>query len=208
MSIKRLSGNGIYGAKSIKLWDQYTTLNDFQSIATVVVPSGGTSTVNFSNIPQTYTHLQIRAVTRDDVVDTGLSSMSLTFSGVITGNQYVRHGVQGYTGDTSAASKYGYYVAAQNTLDVGANTDSQEAAGKFTVNIIDILDYTSITKNKVVKSFFGYDNGVNTYSNVSINSGLFLSTTTAVTSIQFTVNPTGNFVQNSQFSLYGIKVAS
>ena len=36
--------------------------NDFESIATVSVGSGGAANVEFTSIPATFTHLQIRAI--------------------------------------------------------------------------------------------------------------------------------------------------
>ena len=69
MSIKRFNGAGVYGAKSNKVWDQSTYLNDFQSIATVIVPSGGQSTITFTNIPQTYAHLELRISARMNRAD-------------------------------------------------------------------------------------------------------------------------------------------
>ena len=43
---------------------QYSTpvLNSYESIATVTVGAGGTSTITFSSIPTGYTHLQIRGI--------------------------------------------------------------------------------------------------------------------------------------------------
>ena len=61
MAIRRFSGSSLTaGSKSSKLWDQETTLGTFESIATATVDSGGASTITFSSIPATYTHLQLR----------------------------------------------------------------------------------------------------------------------------------------------------
>ena len=38
---------------------------NYESIATVTVGSGGTSTISFTSIPQTYTHLQLRYIARN-----------------------------------------------------------------------------------------------------------------------------------------------
>ena len=39
-------------------------VGDYESIATTTVGAGGTSTVTFSSIPSTYSHLQVRVIAR------------------------------------------------------------------------------------------------------------------------------------------------
>jgi len=41
-------------------------VGDFESIATVTVGAGGSSEINFTSIPSTYQHLQIRILSRDN----------------------------------------------------------------------------------------------------------------------------------------------
>jgi hypothetical protein len=43
--------------------------NSYESIATVTVGSGGASEVEFTSIPSTYTHLQIRALARNTTAE-------------------------------------------------------------------------------------------------------------------------------------------
>ena len=82
MAIRRLSSSSLTtGSKSSKLWDQETTLGTFESIAVATVDSGGASSVTFSNIPATYTHLQVRAVGRTDRPTYNVGSYSVTFTG-------------------------------------------------------------------------------------------------------------------------------
>ena len=54
MAIRRFSTSNLSGTKSSKIWDQETTPGYFESIATVIVPSAGASSITFSNIPSTY----------------------------------------------------------------------------------------------------------------------------------------------------------
>ena len=69
------------------------------------------------------------------------------------------------------------------------------------VSIIDIHDYASSTKNKVIRTVSGNDQ--NGAGNIYLTSGLWLSTA-AVTSI--TLFTTANYL-NTTFALYGVKGA-
>ena len=68
MSVRKFSTASILSPsfKNSKLWDGTTTPGYFESIATIIVPSAGAANVTFSNIPNTYTNLQIRILTKTD----------------------------------------------------------------------------------------------------------------------------------------------
>jgi hypothetical protein len=165
--------------------------NSYESIATVSVGSGGQPTIEFTSIPSTYKHLQIRA--------TGLYSASNPY-GILrfnndSGNNYWWHQLQG-NGSATNASAYGslssyiYFPA--------------DAVGSSipTVQVADILDYTSTSKNKTIRVLEGYDaNGSGT---LRLSSGLWSATPAAITNIKITLS-VGNFNEFSSFALYGIK---
>ena len=71
----------------------------------------------------------------------------------------------------------------------------------FSAGVIDILDYASTNKYKTIRTLTGQDrNGAGTgglYSNLWMNSN-------AISSVTFSPD-SGNWVQYTQFSLYGIK---
>ena len=50
MAIRRFSTSNLTGGKSSKLWDQETFPGYFESIATVVVGSAGSATIDFTNM--------------------------------------------------------------------------------------------------------------------------------------------------------------
>jgi hypothetical protein len=73
--------------------------------------------------------------------------------------------------------------------------------------IMDILDYANTNKYKTTRGIIGFDtNGtVAGYGGrVGLISGNWRSTS-AITSITFTVDNAANYSANSKFSLYGIK---
>ena len=201
MSIKRFKGAGIYGSKSNKAWDQTTTLNDFQSIATVIVPSGGQSSVTFSNIPQNFTHLQIRINAQIIRATYGTSNLSLRLNGD-TGNNYAVHDVygngSGVAADNGASQSQ---ILWQDSYGTSATTNI------FGAGIIDILDYANTNKYKTVRSLSGVDlNGTNYSAQgyVTFGSGLWMNTS-ALTSLTFGYGNGTGFSQYSSFALYGIK---
>ena len=81
-------------------------------------------------------------------------------------------------------------------------------SSNFASGIADILDYSNTTKNKTTRTFSGYDtNGGPSngdFGIVMLGSG-FYNTTAAVTSLG--IYSLTNFVENSSFSLYGIRGA-
>lgn len=172
----------------------------YESIATTTVGSGGTSTITFSSIPSTYKHLQIRYIARDVSSTNDGNSAVLRFNSD-SGTNYVRHYMLG----DGASVPVG---AVQNLtgIDGGLIQGGGGAASCFSAGVIDILDYTSTSKYKTVRSLSG--NNTNTTSAVNyveFESGLWLNTN-AIDSIAITCNG-GNLAQYTQFALYGIKGA-
>lgn len=166
----------------------------FESIATVTVGSGGSTSVSFSSIPSTYAHLQLRYITADTVSD----DFSLYMGFNSNGSTDMRwHRLLG-DGSTVSANQYGPQEAIIGTFRANAATNQA-----FGAAVVDILDYASANKNRVTRSLFGGDkNGVGYAGFVS---GAWFSTT-AISSIQITTNGT-KIQQNSHFALYGIKSA-
>jgi len=167
--------------------------NSYESIATVTVGSGGSSSVTFSSIPSTYTHLQIRAISKDSRIFAN-TAFSMRFNSD-TGSNYSNHGI---TGDGTSASAYG----GANETEIGlGNSSGGTNANIFGVQIVDILDYTNTNKYTTVRTLGGHD------QNGSGILGLFSGNwrnTAAVTSI--TIIPlAANIKEYSQFALYGIK---
>jgi hypothetical protein len=166
----------------------------YDSIATTTVGSGGTASVTFSSIPQTYTHLQIRTINRD--TGTGGSAFQVRFNGD-TGSNYRTHGLVGYGSGTPSS----FTTVAQNRIFLYGAVDSGAAANVFSANVVDILDYTNTNKNTVVRSLAGWDS--NSSGESAFGSGMWMNTSavTSVTVYMFSAN----FAEYSSIALYGIK---
>lgn len=189
MSIKSLK-SGSY-SNSVMSGNAIILPGDFESIATYTVGSGGQATIEFTSIPQTFTHLQLRCSSKTSGASAD-SYIRLGYSGTNYATSY-RHLLYGDGSSASgiAASGEGYIIS----------TAGSGGTSIFSADIIDILDYTNTNKNKTIKNLGGRD--LNGSGAVQLASALW-NYTNAVTSIE--LKPfSGSFVQYSHFALYGIR---
>jgi len=196
MGVRRLSTASIStGVKSSKFWDQSSVIitNSYESIQTVTVGAGGSSSISFTSIPSTYKHLQIRAFCKSTTTGSNVTSIYGQFNSDTSSN-YARHFING---SGSAAGANG--SASQTSMFFG--TGIETTPNVFAANIIDILDYANTNKYKTTRSSSGVD--ANGSGFVQFMSGLWINTA-AITSITILPNA-DNFAQYSHFALYGIK---
>ena len=177
------------------LASRFTPQGDFESIATVTVGSGGAANVEFTSIPGTYQHLQIRAIGRNTTAATGLDGVFAQFNSD-TGSNYARHNLIG-NGTSASASA----TTSTTVMVFGQIPKNNETADRFGVFVCDILDYANTNKYTTTRSLLGTD--LNGSGEVRLTSGLWQNSA-AVTSIKLTCE-TNNFAQYSHFALYGIK---
>lgn len=166
----------------------------------VTVSGSGASSVSFSNIPQDYAHLQIRAMAQPYYGSTpGGGQVSMRFNGD-TNQNYTRHGL---FGDGNSVSAIGYSTGTYNYIAI-ERFYWVNSSSVFGVSVATVLDYANSNKTKTVLSSGGWD--ANGSGEVVLASGLWTGTA-AITSIS--INPPGSTLnQYSQFALYGIKAAS
>ena len=162
----------------------------------VTVGPAGASSIDFTNIPNTYTHLQVRILARTNVASAG-SYMQMTFNGATTNMK--AHYLDGNGSSASAA-----WEDTGSAINFGSITGNSATSGIFGAAIIDILDYANTNKNKVTRHLDGNDR--NGAGNITFRSGLWISTS-AISSLKITPGSGTGFVEYSQFALYGIKGA-
>lgn len=184
------------GIKRKRFWDQSAVANSFFSIATTTVGSGGASNIEFTNIPQTYTHLQIRGILRDNATGYTFNNCITQFNSD-TGSNYSYHALRG----TGAAAD-SFNGTSQTSMLLNQNAGVNATSGNFAPVIMDIFDYRDTNKFKTVRSIFGFTN-VDTNTRAIIFSGNWRSTS-AITSIKLTPANSGSFVQYSSLALYGV----
>ena len=169
-------------------------------IAGYTFPSGSTNTFQFTNIPQTFTHLQVRVSGRDLQTFSNFDNLYFRFNSD-AGANYAYHWLQG---DGASASSYG--IANSTFSPIGINPSVNSTANVFGSTIIDILDYTNTNKFKTVRAISGADANGSGY--VNINSGLWRSTA-AVNYIEIGGQNTNAYMtQYSRYDLYGITTSS
>jgi hypothetical protein len=183
----------------------FTAGNDygFELIESQTVGSGGAASITFSNIPSTYKHLQIRCVVRSTIAGTAQDNIAFRCNSDSASN-YASHNLWG-TGSGSGFSSnfsgltYGYIPS----ITPSAGNLSNVFAGV----VIDILDYSSSSKNKTWRAFGGSDENANSgasayLTRIQLSSAVWLSTSTLN---RIDLTNSGSFAQHSTFSLYGVK---
>jgi hypothetical protein len=162
-------------------------VGDYESIATVTVGAGGSSSISFSSIAGTYKHLQIRCAYN---TITNPDNIGMTLNGSVTPSRahYVYgNGTSALAGDTTS-----------NLFTIQAGASSTIMYGM----VIDLLDYSNTNKNKTLRSLGGGD--FNGSGVVWLSSALY-ATTSAVTSLTLQGSGGQSFTQYSSFALYGVK---
>ena len=168
--------------------------SSYESIATISVGSGGASSISFTSIPSTFTHLQIRGIARSGRASTQ-DEYKINYNSD-TGNNYSRHSVVGYGSGVEATG-----FVSQSHWRAGWFAGNNLTANGFGAAVFDILDYTNTNKYKTGRGFTSYDGNGN--GNSGFVSGVWLSTS-AITQIDITP-AFSSFLQYSSFALYGIK---
>ena len=202
MAIRKFSTASISAGtnKSTKLWDQETFQSGMFTIATAVAGANG-DYFDFNNIPQNFTHLQLR-VTGAGSYNPGGSGYIETWLGL---NNTGTYPTAGYThrvwgdgsGSATSAATSQTSLLATPWLPYGF---ADEYVGSY---IVDILDYTSTSKFKTIRCQGGYDaNGSGLIGFISGYSNI----TAAVTQIRVAHNA-GGFKAGGRCALYGIKAA-
>jgi hypothetical protein len=191
--IGSLANSSARGLGGLRAFGALTT--SFESIATF---TGGTSSIEFTSIPATYQHLQIRFTTKDTRSGAALNNVNLIINSD-TGSNYTDHVLLGNGGGGSAtfSGDTGLTYAAMGLSPSGTST-----ADVFSGGVIDIVDYANTNKYKTLRSFHGFDS--NGSGSIRLRSSLWQNTN-AITSIKLQVENNGNFNSNSRFALYGIK---
>jgi hypothetical protein len=164
---------------------------DYELIATAF-GTGSSGVITFSSIPTDYKHLQIRYTAKNSSTAT---QINITMNGITSG-VYIRHSLFG-NGSTVTSNASSTSQTAIQLVDSMSNSTTANAT---TAGIIDLLDYTSTSKNTTLRAF--YARADNT-SRIYLSSGLYNQTTT-VSSLTLTASA-GSFAALSRFSLYGLK---
>jgi hypothetical protein len=151
--------------------------------------TGAAGSFNFTSIPQTYTHLQLRIYARSF---TNSNTLFQYFNNDAAATNYSQHYIMGDGGTV-----YSGAAINQPYLQTDFITQSGDTANAHGVAIIDILDYRNTSKNKTIRGVGGWD--LNGSGRNWMWSGVWRSTA-AINAYQITPG----FSTASSADLYGI----
>ena len=188
-----VTGNTNYGVES--------AASAASNSVTPAVPSGffsiasaaptGVSTVTFSSIPSTYTHLQIRANFKHNSSNQGFL---VQYNGVTTGTAYSWIAYE----TAGAGQPVGSNQSYSNIRPMGLNYGTGSLGGEAWV--YDIYNYASTTKTKSSLSRAGnYYDGASRHLALSTGNYNSLSAISSVT-----ITSTDTFTAGTSIALYGI----
>jgi hypothetical protein len=176
----------------------------YESIATVTLGSAQSS-IEFTSIPSTFKHLQVRGIARSSRTGVNFDDVTMTLNSD-TGSNYSRHRLFGNPASPSS-TVLAEGSANNSQWQAGVISSADAASNIFGTLIVDILDYTNTNKYKTLRILSGVDtNGaVSGYAGfVALASSAWLNTS-AVTTVKLLPFNGPNFTQYSSFALYGIK---
>ena len=157
--------------------------------STITAGAGGTSSVSFTSIPQTYTDLVIKFSSRNSD-----SSVRIRFNSATTG--YSETLIYG-SGTTAASTN----TSAQTSLVWGVSNNTSTLANTFSSGEIYIPNYTAAINKFILMDSVTEANTA--AADQYMDAGLW-SNTAAITQIDLFGTGSPHFIQYSSFSLYGI----
>jgi hypothetical protein len=168
--------------------------NTYVPIATTTVGSGGTTTIEFASIPQTYTDLKIVVSARMDRAVTR-QSLNVWFNnstGSWTGRRLAGYDSSSVLSDVASTTYY----------QIPQGTGTSATASTFSNSEYYIPNYTSSNNKSILSDSVTENNSITAWIS-DLGAGLW-SNTAAITSIKIDGNGY-NFLQYSTITLYGIK---
>jgi len=170
------------------------------AINTQTITSDNVGTISFTNIPQTFQHLQIRTNARLTGNRGGGNQIRAWFNSDNTNGNYTWHSLGGNS--ASAFSEYYSTDAIVLSWVTSANVATNNA---FSVGITDILDYTNTNRIKTSRTITGQNmndgNGL-----VALFSSAWNNSSAAINRID--VNWGGTMVAGTRFDLYGFNTTT
>jgi hypothetical protein len=156
-------------------------------ITTVTVATGGSASISFSSIPQTYTDLMILISAK--TTDANWSYIKIGFNGSTAS-----------FADKQLLSDSATSYSQSNNRFVSFVPGTNQGTSVFGAANLYVPNYTSTTSKTYVAEGASPSNGLTGYPS---SEGGIWSVSSAITSIELTMN-VGNYAEFSSASLYGI----
>jgi len=158
--------------------------------STVTVGAGGAASIDFTSIPSTYTDLVVKLSVRNDQASNS-AQIFTTVNGSAGSSRVLR-------GSGAAASSFSDATGMETARASAASSTSN------TFSNIELYfpNYTSTNAHSISSDGVSENNATTAYAELA---AALSTSTAAITSITFDFAGSGNFVQYSTASLYGIK---
>ncbi len=169
--------------------------NTMKQIGSVTVGSGGTTQINFTSIPQTYTDLRVELSGRGDGYNA--NDLYVLFN-TSTSNYSGRYFMKDSSDPTIVSS-----TSATSKIICGFIPASQATANTWGSATIYVPNYTTSNYKTTNAEASTENNGVIQW--IMVSGGMW-SDTAAITTLSLNLNG-GTFLQNTTAYLYGIKKA-
>ena len=157
------------------------------------------NTVSFGSIPQTFAHLQVRISA--SALSSGPDNITIYgFDGTGGSSNSAVHTLYANGSSPFSGAATGQYNPALTQIP---GTTLSSARGSV---VVDILDYTSTNKYKVVRSIGGYDGNGSGYLGFTSVLAFGFGSSTALSNLWFYC--ANNYSNGSRFDLYGITTSS
>jgi hypothetical protein len=165
----------------------------FTKIANVTVGAGGSTTINFTSIPSTYTDLCILSSIRTDRPTYNAENVLVEFNGVTT-----NYGVKWLETDSTTIGN-----VTSNIFPIASASTSISSASVFANSIAYIPNYTSSNYKSAYVDGVTENNGTSGY--LYLYAPLWTATPAAISSIAIKSGVSSTMQQYSTATLYGIK---
>jgi len=176
----------------------FEAVGDFESIASYSL-SSSESSVTFSSIPNTYTHLQMRVLLRNSRETNVHATPLLRPNGDTAHANYAYHHL---TSDGSSITAGNLTSGNYNGVLTGSFPAVGGYSGVYGYGVWNIFDYANTNKFKTFSGLSAYDSNNN--GMVVFHSNVWMSTS-AISSLQLLFVDNYSMVSGSHIALYGIK---
>lgn len=165
-------------------------------ISTVEVGSAGASSISFSNIPQGYADLSVVLSVRSTgaSTDSQNAAVLMSINGVDTNRVYKR--MEAYSTNLTSTNQ-------STSATIGLITGALSTASTFNTMNTYIPSYSRTDVYKTMNCDWATENNVASNYDLGFIAG-FWASTSAITSLGFTIGDGANFAQYSTATLYGI----
>jgi hypothetical protein len=176
--------------------------NAYEWLETTIL-TGTQTSISFSNLDtsyaSTYQHLQLRIVAKNNRSSSAGDNIRLRLNGV-SSNAYWWHHIYGQGASVITQTSGGITDAIYFRFVAGNNFTP------FSPMIIDMVDAFEAGKNRTIRALYGTPTPESSQLNSSLLAG-FWNNTSAISSIELTLENSSSFVSGTRVSLYGLKGA-